>query len=176
MSLVECNTAADVWLNVHRVRKRMRALPFVRDDGINLTRKASVPEPEVNAHPARLRPVTISAPELAFVFEPRPTRIEWVDVAPIHTIQNKVAGYFGVSLRALVSHRREAGLVWPRHIAMYLCKIGTTRSLPQIARQFGDRDHSTICYGTQKIARLLGEGDPVALRDVGELKRILNFE
>lgn len=76
-------------------------------------------------------------------------------VPRIAHIQGVVARAFGISVPLLLSQRRSASLVRPRHIAMYLAKTLTQRSLPEIGRRFGGRDHTTAIHAVRKIERLL---------------------
>jgi hypothetical protein len=71
----------------------------------------------------------------------------------IEDIQRAVAFHFGVSRAALVSESKTKDLVWPRHVAMYLCNLLTNRSLPDIGRRFGGRDHTTALYAVHKIRK-----------------------
>jgi chromosomal replication initiator protein len=75
--------------------------------------------------------------------EPKPVLIE--------TIQRTVALHFNASRHDMVSQRRTACVVRPRQIAMYLAKEMTPRSLPEIGRRFGGRDHTTVLHAVRKI-------------------------
>jgi len=72
---------------------------------------------------------------------------------PLHfqTIQECVADEFGVSLVELKTKRRNKNIVLPRQIAMYLSRRLTEASLPEIARFFGGKDHTTVLYAYNKI-------------------------
>lgn len=74
-------------------------------------------------------------------------------------IQRVVAEHFSVTVADILSPRRTANIVRPRQIAMYLTKMLTLRSLPEIGRRFGGRDHSTIHHAVQKIGGQV-ERDP----------------
>ncbi len=90
----------------------------------------------------------------------------------IEDIQKKVALFYHVSMRDLLSHRRDRIIVRPRQVAMFLCKEMTTRSLPEIGRRFGGRDHTTVLYGVRRIADM--KKDNVALSDeIDLLKRMI---
>jgi chromosomal replication initiator protein len=65
--------------------------------------------------------------------------------------------------------------VWPRQIGMYLSKQLTTRSLPEIGRRFGDRDHTTVLHAIRKIEGEIS-GDNRLKEEIDELKRQLNIE
>jgi hypothetical protein len=70
----------------------------------------------------------------------------------VSEIQEVVCAAFGVQLVDLTSARRTANLVKPRQVAMYLAKTMTGRSLPEIGRRFGGRDHTTVLHAVRKIA------------------------
>lgn len=75
-----------------------------------------------------------------------------------------VARDFNVSLADILSLRRDQRSVKPRHIAMYLSKEMTTRSLPDIGRRFGGKDHTTILHAVKKIGRLIEQDAELAGR------------
>jgi hypothetical protein len=70
-------------------------------------------------------------------------------------IQNAVCAFYGVSLRDMLSPRRDAAIVRPRQVAVYLCKQLTMLSMPKIGKLFGNRDHTTILASNRKIAALV---------------------
>ena len=72
----------------------------------------------------------------------------------IDEIQNKVSNYYNIKLEELVSSRRIRSFARPRQVAMYLSKKLTTRSLPEIGRKFGGRDHTTVIHAVKKIEEL----------------------
>lgn len=84
----------------------------------------------------------------------------------ISTIQKKVAKYFNIKIEDIKAKNRSSSNILPRHIAMYLCKKFTKSSLPEIGREFGGKDHTTILYASRKIEKEL-EGN-------NDLKRIIN--
>lgn len=69
------------------------------------------------------------------------------------TIRRLVAQHYGVRKHDLLSDRRTADLVVPRHVVFYLGRRLTTLSLPMIGRHMGNRDHTTVLHGVRKIAR-----------------------
>ncbi len=90
----------------------------------------------------------------------------------IEDIQKLVASHYSVSRADILSSRRTAAVVKPRQVAMFLAKMLTPRSLPEIGRRFGGRDHTTVLHAVRKIEALL-QNDPT-LRDTLELlKRML---
>ncbi|WP_439538772.1 chromosomal replication initiator protein DnaA [Sphingomonas sp.] len=74
----------------------------------------------------------------------------------IDEIQKAVSNHFDVKQLDLVSQRRAVAIARPRQIAMYLAKRLTTRSLPEIGRKFGNRDHSTVIHAVRRIEELRG--------------------
>ena len=75
----------------------------------------------------------------------------------IEDIQRVVARQYNVSRSDLLSSRRTANVVRPRQVAMYLAKTLTLRSLPEIGRRFGGRDHTTVMHADRKIRQLMAE-------------------
>ena len=90
----------------------------------------------------------------------------------VDDIQKTAASYFSITVDDLISKRRTKAVVRPRHIAMYLAKTMTTRSLPDIGRRFGGRDHSTVIHAVNKITETL-TSDAVLAEDVEALRRRL---
>jgi chromosomal replication initiator protein len=84
------------------------------------------------------------------------------------TVQHIVAAHFDVSRIDIISARRTRTVVRPRQIAMYLCRVLTPKSLGEIGRCFGGRDHSTVHHAIQVVTRLLVE-DPALSKDIGFL-------
>ena len=72
----------------------------------------------------------------------------------IDEIQKKVSSYYNIKLDDLISSRRIRTFARPRQVAMYLSKKLTTRSLPEIGRKFGGRDHTTVMHAVKKIEEL----------------------
>ncbi|MGC1777349.1 MAG: chromosomal replication initiator protein DnaA [Xanthobacteraceae bacterium] len=96
--------------------------------------------------------------------EPKRVRIE--------DIQRIVARQYNVSRADLLSSRRTANVVRPRQVAMYLAKVLTLRSLPEIGRRFGGRDHTTVLHAVRKIENLAGN-DSAFAEEIEGLKRQL---
>ena len=90
----------------------------------------------------------------------------------IEDIQKLVATHYNVSRADILSSRRTANVVRPRQIAMYLSKVLTLRSLPEIGRRFGGRDHTTVLHAVRKIEGLTGN-DRTLQDEVELLKRML---
>jgi chromosomal replication initiator protein len=75
----------------------------------------------------------------------------------IDEIQRAVASHFDLKQVDLLSARRAVAVARPRQIAMWLAKRFTTRSLPEIGRKFGNRDHSTVIHAVRRIEELRGK-------------------
>ena len=96
-------------------------------------------------------PITLALAEMAvrdLVRNREPKRVK------IEDIQKRVATHYNVSRADLLSSRRTAAVVMPRQIAMFLAKSLTLRSLPEIGRRFGGRDHTTVLHAVRKIDKL----------------------
>jgi chromosomal replication initiator protein len=111
------------------------------------------------------RPLTIELAEevLRDVFP----QGEVVEIS-IERIQEVVVDRFGISLQELCGERRSQAVVYPRQVAMYLCRELTDSSLPKIGKRFGGRDHTTVIHATSKIAKRIQE-DRTAWNLVQEL-------
>ena len=90
----------------------------------------------------------------------------------IEEIQHRVAAHYNIKAAELSSSRRAQAVVRPRHVAMYLAKQLTSRSLPEIGRKFGKRDHTTVMYAIRRIEELRPK-DPALDEDVEQLRRSL---
>ena len=90
----------------------------------------------------------------------------------IDDIQKCVAEHFNIKMAEMTSSRRARVVVRPRQVAMYLAKQLTTRSLPEIGRKFGGRDHTTVMHAVRKIEEL-SIGDRALAEDVELLHRML---
>jgi len=75
----------------------------------------------------------------------------------LEQIQQTVVERFGISVQELTGERRSQSIVYPRQVAMYLCRELTDSSLPKIGKKFGGRDHTTVIHATSKIAKLIKE-------------------
>jgi chromosomal replication initiator protein len=114
-------------------------------------------------------PVTMEMAERAVRDLVRPQEPKRVK---IEDIQRVVARQYNVSRADLLSSRRTANVVRPRQIAMYLAKTLTLRSLPEIGRRFGGRDHTTVLHAVRKIENLVGNDMGLA-EEIELLKRLL---
>ncbi|MCH9808144.1 MAG: chromosomal replication initiator protein DnaA [Alphaproteobacteria bacterium] len=97
--------------------------------------------------------------------EPRRIKIE--------DILRVITRHFGVSKTDLLSQRRHRSVVWPRQIGMFLAKQMTARSLPEIGRRFGNRDHTTVLHAIRKIDGEINK-NPRLRDELEDLKKQLN--
>ena len=114
-------------------------------------------------------PLTVETAEIAIrdlirAHEPKRVKIE--------DIQKLVASHYSVSRADILSSRRTASVVKPRQVAMFLAKMLTLRSLPEIGRRFGGRDHTTVLHAVRKIEALL-QIDTILREELELLKRML---
>jgi chromosomal replication initiator protein len=114
-------------------------------------------------------PLTVEAAEIAIrdlirAREPKRVKIE--------DIQKLVASHYSVTRADILSSRRTATVVKPRQVAMYLSKALTLRSLPEIGRRFGGRDHTTVLHAVRKIEGLT-TSDSGLREEIELLKRML---
>ena len=90
----------------------------------------------------------------------------------IEEIQRRVAEHYNIKLSEMSSERRARAVARPRQVAMFLSKQLTSRSLPEIGRKFGGRDHTTVMHAVRKIEELR-LSDAAIVEDVELLKRTL---
>ena len=90
----------------------------------------------------------------------------------IDEIQRKVAEHYNIRLADMHSARRARQVARPRQVAMYLAKQLTARSLPEIGRKFGGRDHTTVMHAVRKVEELSND-DATFAQDVDLLRRAL---
>lgn len=90
----------------------------------------------------------------------------------IEEIQKRVAAHFNIRISDMHSARRARSVARPRQVAMYLAKQLTSRSLPEIGRKFGGRDHTTVMHAVRKVDELR-ESDAAFTEDVELLRRML---
>ena len=83
-----------------------------------------------------------------------------------------MAEHYNIRLADMIGPKRIRVVARPRQIAMYLAKQMTSRSLPEIGRRFGGRDHTTIMHGVKKIEELRSADHSLA-EDIDLLRRLL---
>jgi chromosomal replication initiator protein len=119
---------------------------------------------KLTGHPVTLEMAEREVRDLIRPQDPKRVKIE--------DIQRIVARQYNVSRADLLSSRRTANVVRPRQVAMYLAKTLTLRSLPEIGRRFGGRDHTTVLHAVRKIENLVGN-DTALAEEIEVLKRQL---
>jgi len=90
----------------------------------------------------------------------------------IQEIQKRVCEHFNIRVAEMSSARRARNIARPRQVAMYLAKQLTSKSLPDIGRHFGDRDHTTVMHAVSRVTELIGT-DAAFAEDVDLLRRML---
>ena len=118
----------------------------------------------VGAPPLNVEAAEIAIRDLIRAREPKRVKIE--------DIQKLVASHYSVTRADILSSRRTATVVKPRQVAMYLSKALTLRSLPEIGRRFGGRDHTTVLHAVRKIEGL-SSSDSALREELELLKRML---
>ncbi|MEC9367282.1 MAG: chromosomal replication initiator protein DnaA [Pseudomonadota bacterium] len=121
------------------------------------------------AHLLAEQPITVDGAEhivrdLMQGGEPRRVKID--------DIVRTVTKHYGVNRSDLLSSRRNRSIVRPRQIGMYLAKMLTSRSLPEIGRRFGNRDHTTVLHAIRKIEQLM-QADRVLKEEIELLRRLI---
>ncbi len=90
----------------------------------------------------------------------------------VEEIQRKVSDHYNIRLSDMIGPKRLRSFARPRQVAMYLCKQLTSRSLPEIGRRFGGRDHTTVMHGVKRIDELRQQDAQIA-DDLEMLRRTL---
>lgn len=90
----------------------------------------------------------------------------------IEEIQRRVAEHWNIHLTDMASSRRARAVARPRQVAMYLAKQLTSRSLPEIGRRFGNRDHTTVMHAVSRVGELMAH-DPAFAAEVELLRKML---
>ena len=112
--------------------------------------------------------MTLAAEALKDILPPpRPRKIT------IEMIQKEVCSYYNLEMSDLLSKKRNKQVVFPRQVAMFLCRKITDASYPQIGDQFGGRDHTTVIHSVEKIEKEVND-NPELATTVDELSQRLN--
>lgn len=90
----------------------------------------------------------------------------------VEEIQRQVADHYNIRLSDMIGPKRLRAFARPRQVAMYLCKQMTSRSLPEIGRRFGGRDHTTVMHGVKRIDELQVQDAQIS-EDLEILRRTL---
>ncbi len=105
-------------------------------------------------------------------FAPPNERIPLPSYGMVARIQNLVANSYGVDQTSMRSPSRNRDDAWPRQVAMYLARKITGKSFPNIGREFGNRDHSTVMFAMQAVEKRM-DADPIYRGDVEALRAAL---
>ncbi|CAO5675484.1 MAG: Chromosomal replication initiator protein DnaA [Holosporales bacterium] len=92
----------------------------------------------------------------------------------IDDIQRRVCEFYQIKVSEMLSSKRTQNLTKPRHVAMYLSKILTSKSLPDIGKKFGGKDHTSVLHSVRKIETLIKD-DPILAKDIDNLRRSLEI-
>ncbi len=141
-------------LIAHRVRKNIREL----EGSLNKVMAYS----QLTGQPVDVDLVNLALSDLMR----RPDKVT------VDQVVGAVCRYYKVSEEAMSSSSRSRTIAYPRQIAMYLARTETDASLPQIGARLGNRDHTTVLYGYEKIAKRV-ESDDTIRRDTLEIKAVL---
>jgi len=104
-------------------------------------------------------PITIEVVEKAI----NDVTLQKENIISADYIQDVVSNYFKIDKRDMVSSKKSNDIAYPRQIAMYLCREVIGMSFPQIGSEFGNRDHSTVMHGYNKITREIKEKNSTKL-------------
>jgi hypothetical protein len=150
---IQCLTPADASAAALSVRERRRALFFVEQPRpVAVAPTVKAPEPKVVPPKTDLLCLfSLLATLTANQAEENARKLS------LGEIIKTVCKVLNIKKNDMLSGRRRKEIVVPRHIAIALCKALTTKSLPEIGYAFGDRDHTTILYATQKLAPVLAD-------------------
>lgn len=123
-----------------------------------------VSEPEPPSSPPPPPPVEVDRRDLSV--EKADELAEHIIRHQVHKIQDAAAKHFKVSRIEMLASRRTASIVRARHVAMYVSKTETLRSLPEIGRRFGGRDHTSVLHAVRKVEANLSlyQGDIDAIK------------
>ena len=141
-------------LIAHRVRKNIREL----EGSLNKVMAYS----QLTGQPVDVELVNMALSDL----------VRRPDKVTIDQVVDAVCRYYKVSQDAMSSSSRSRTIAYPRQVAMYLARTETDASLPQIGARLGNRDHTTILYGYEKIAKQVERDDSIR-RDTLEIKAAL---
>jgi hypothetical protein len=107
--------------------------------------------------------------------QPDPDTIHLTTIT-CRAIISATSAHYGVTVIDILSARRQAEIVRPRQVAMYLAKVLTLRSLPEIGRWFGGRDHTTVLHAARKIEALVDAPHHDLIDEIAAIKSLLGVE
>lgn len=106
------------------------------------------------------------------LFAPPCERIPLPSMGRVARIQNLVANSYNIAPESMRSQSRARLDAWPRQVGMYLCRQVYGMALPKIAREFGNRDHTTVVYAVRQVQNRMA-ADPIYRADVEALRKAL---
>jgi hypothetical protein len=127
------------------------------------------------ALPEPLPLVLALPPEEPVETPPSAVPVPWIGRVDIKRITEAVSDHFGITRRDLYSRRRTKEIVLPRQIAMYLAKTVTLKSLPEVGRRIGGRDHTTVLHAVRKIEAAVLTDPEMAAR-IDAIKESMGIE
>jgi hypothetical protein len=140
--------------------------------------KRMVPVVPLVAPVIEVPPKPKAAPVLPALPAVKPIWFSIIESGPrryyLQEIQLAVCEHFGISMLDLNGPRKMQQQTIPRTIAYYICKVLTGRSLPEIGRRFGNRDHTTVLHGVRKIEALLGKSDQATVNHINAIRKLLD--
>ena len=162
-------------LKAHQRRQSFREKIAEKAAALELQKQTPEAVPAEPDPPAEV--VAVEFPPFPFP----PMKAPWFSIegvratAPLRVseIQEVVCAAYSVDIVDVTSARRTARVVQPRQVAMYLAKVLTGRSLPEIGRRFGGRDHTTVLHAVRKIEDLSGNDNTLA-QELELLRRLIN--
>lgn len=174
-TLSKINTASLLY-RANEIRERLRNPPnAVYDPGINLKRKdIQRPMPTIAKLMDVMGDIDASIMELQSQIQTlKARRAEYQSELfrrsrPTDQIKKLVAAYYNIKLTDMMSDRRNAEVVRPRQIAMYLIKEMTPMSYPKIGQIFGGRDHTTAMHAVKRVEQLMAD-DTKVRAEIAEL-------
>ena len=138
--------------------------------------RAEKPKPVLRLVPPEPVEVAPAIAEEAAAPAAEPPVRDWliIETKPkIASVLRETAAHYGVTVADIVSARRTADVMKPRQMAMYIARFVTLRSLPEIGRRMGDRDHTTILHGVRRIEAMIEGGDEALTADVEAIRKRL---
>lgn len=93
----------------------------------------------------------------------------------IQKIQVRVAVHLGIAVTDITGNVRSKSVAYARHLAMYACRRLTRASYPELGREFGNRDHTSVIFAVQKIDRLMRD-DARAREDLRAIEPTFQWE
>ena len=154
VDVADCRSAAEVMEIARAVRERMKRMWEIAPPKPVIALPPDPPEREpkmpISTPPYNMREVAANLTEAYF-----PAPHPWAPAAKIDPIKRIVCEYYQVKHHDLIGKSRNPEFVRPRHVAMYLACVLTGKSLPEIGRRFGNRDHTSILFAREKIKALI---------------------